>query len=60
MEEWATDPSRANLMWRLCVGSLSECVVLVEFNHEIASLHHRVSLSLCLGGRHSARSIVLP
>ena len=60
MEEWATGPSRADLMWRLCVGSLSECVVLVEFNHEIAALHHRVSLPLCFGGRHSARSIVLP
>ena len=53
-------PSRSNLMWRLYVGSLSECVVLVEFNYEITALHHRVSLPLCLGGRHSARSIVLP
>ena len=40
MEELATGPSRAKLMWRLCVGSSSECPVLVEFNHE----HHRVSL----------------
>ena len=46
MEEWATDPSRANLMWRLCVGSLSECVVLVEFNHELQLF---IIACLCLG-----------
>ena len=55
MEQLATGPSRAKLMWRLCVGSSSECLVLVEFNHEL-----QLFIIACLWEAYGARTIVLP